>query len=829
MKQKIVVFFITAISTFNIYAQKSMLHGKVEDAANGEPLIGVSILVNELENTGTTTDDYGNYTLKLPVGVYSIKVSYIGYSPVVKTDIVILSGRETWANIKLTTTAIALTEVTVKGDYFDKSMQLNNLATVVLSPEEIRRSPGSDQDFQRILQAMPGVSFSNDQNNELLVRGGSPNENLTVFDEMELHSTNHYPNEFNSGGPINMINVDLIENIQFSTGGFISKFGDKLSSVMQVTTREGTRNSIISGNANISMAGYGGVFEGKINEGKGSWLISARKSYINLIAGAFGLTAIPYYYDFQFKAVYDISPIHKLSWSGIYGNDKILFDGESDKTDISKAGLTDTVGHNRIDVKQAQYATGVSLKSLWSENKYSILTAYVNNYHVDVNVDENFTRRSFGQEGNIESSAILNKRKLVSDNHDNATLSLKGEFVWNYDTNHELNLGTSISTGNFLQTLYAAGDSSRYFINGNWSPAIAVPKSQLEYNIRMFENYKWYVYANDKIRLFNERLILNLGLRYDYFSYSDKGNISPRISGSYYINPSVTSINFAYGEYYQTQNYPTYGDREHADINKYLENTHARHFIIGVERILDEGLKFNIESYLKTYDKIPISEEFIHFNNPIFRSNKNLSVGKQKVYGIDLLLQQKLAKDYFGTLSYSRTWTKYEDPRIGYEGKTFTSDYDFPHVLTIIFGKRFKNLRTQLDEMPFFIKFPSYLLPFSDDMEISFRWRYASGKPYTPKVWTTGEQYYEGETRWSAGTWKSIDEYNSARYPAYHRLDLAFNSRFNFEKWSIAVFLSIQNLYNRKNIAAYDYNSDGTIDNIYQFAFLPVVGVDVRF
>ena len=260
-----------------------------------------------------------------------------------------------------------------------------------------------------------------------------------------------------------------------------------------------------------------------------------------------------------------------------------------------------------------------------------------------------------------------------------------------------------------------------------------------------------------------------------------------------------------------------------------MSNTHARHFILGVEQILDEGLKLNVEGYYKSYDNIPVSDEFVHFDYPQYRSNKNLTIGKQQVRGTDVLLQQKMAKDYFGTISYSHTWTNYEDPRIGHEGLSFTSEYDFPNVLTVIYGKRFRNLRSQLDEMPFFIKYPAYILPFSDDMEISFRWRYASGKPYTPKVWTTTEQYYEGETQWSAGTWKSVNEINSARYPDYHRLDLAFNSRYNFEKWSITIFLSIQNIYNRKNIAAYDYNSDGTIDNVYQFSFLPVVGIDVRF
>ena len=725
--------------------------------------------------------------------------------------------------------AIQMKEAVVKGDYFDKAIQLNNVATLVLSPEEIRRSPGSMQDFQRILQGMAGVSFSNDQNNELIVRGGSPNENLTVFDEMELHSTNHYPNEYNSGGPINMVNVDLIENIQFSTGGFISKYGDKLSSVMHITNREGTRNSALAGDVNLSMAGFGGVFEGKIDDGKGSWVLSARKSYINLISGAVGLTAIPYYYDGQFKVVYDLSQNHKLSWSGIYGNDKIYIDGESDDADYSKRNTTDYIGIQRVDVKQFQYATGMTLKSICNKNAYSLLTAYYNVYNDDLFVDENVTKKQYDNQGVVFNREVIHNRRLVSDQHENKTLALKGELFLKVNGIHEFDFGGSVATGDFIQTLYLAGDSSRYFINGKWTPKVVVPSSNIEYNINLFDNYKYYLFVNDKIKLLKDRLIVNAGVRYDYFSYSLKGNFSPRFSASYYLIPAITSINFAYGEYYQTQNYPTYGDREKTDINRYLKNSHARHFVLGIEHIFDDGLRATVEAYQKKYNDLPVSETFVHFTDKTFRSNKNVNIGTETVRGIDVQIQQKLVKDYFGTLSYSRMWTKYDDPRIGFEGKTLTSDYDFPHVLTLIVGKRFKDLRTQLDNSNFLLKYASYILPFSDDMEISLRWRYASGRPYTSRYWTTHAQYFEGESRWSKGSWLSVDDVNDMRYPDYHRLDIAFNSRYNFDNWSIAVFLSIQNLYNRRNVAYYQYNSDGKIETVYQFSFLPVIGIDVRF
>ena len=207
----LIIFFVSDLS-----AQTGTVTGKVIDASTKEPLIGANILINELENIGAATNIEGEFKIKAPVGSYSIRASLIGYIPVVKTDIIVKTASEFHLEIQLSGTTLKLDEVEVTADYFDKTIMENNLSTVSLGVEEVRRSPGSMLDFQRILQAMAGVSFSSDQTNELLVRGGSPNENLTVLDGMELHSTNHYPNEFNSGGPINMINVDFIQELQFS-------------------------------------------------------------------------------------------------------------------------------------------------------------------------------------------------------------------------------------------------------------------------------------------------------------------------------------------------------------------------------------------------------------------------------------------------------------------------------------------------------------------------------------------------------------------------------------------------------------------------------------
>ena len=195
---------VLCLFAFNTFAQTGTITGYVSDAKTGEALTGVNVIVVELKNVGAATDVNGRFKISVPVNSYSLQASIIGYQTIIKTDVIVRTGSETHVVIKMSEAALELNQVTITPDFFDKAAVENNLSTVVLGSEEIRRSPGSDQDFQRILQAMPGVNFSNDQSNELLVRGGAPDENLTIMDHMEIYSTNHYPNQLNSGGPISI-------------------------------------------------------------------------------------------------------------------------------------------------------------------------------------------------------------------------------------------------------------------------------------------------------------------------------------------------------------------------------------------------------------------------------------------------------------------------------------------------------------------------------------------------------------------------------------------------------------------------------------------------
>jgi outer membrane receptor protein involved in Fe transport len=354
------------------------------------------------------------------------------------------------------------------------------------------------------------------------------------------------------------------------------------------------------------------------------------------------------------------------------------------------------------------------------------------------------------------------------------------------------------------------------------------PDGNITNSLSFGDANKLFAYISDKYRII-PRLNLTFGLRYDYFSYSKQGQFSPRASIAYEIIPITTTLSLSAGDYWQTQPLPDYADRQNLGINKYLENERSQHIVLGLQHILDEGIKLSVETYYKKFSNIAVSEEYIHSLIDTNWFDKNLAIGTRHSYGLEFLLQKKQVTNYYGTISVSLSKTTDDDPRIGMEGKTYLSQYDYPVIINLVGGKVVKGARSWLDKQPFFIKYPFYILPLSNEMEISCKYRYQTGGVYTPMKWTTSEQVWEGGVQWSRGAWKASDQINSVRYPDYSRLDIQWISRFYMQNWNINVYIAFMNVMNTKNVFYYEYRNDGTREAVYQFTFFPVGGVEIEF
>jgi len=835
---RLVLILALAYGQASAQDYRGKISGSVIDAKTREPLPGVNIVVVGREAVGTATDASGSFVLgAVDVGTYNLRVSAVGFETKVVTNVVVTTGRSTPLHVELQETVLELEEITVRAQYFTREKELSPLSISVFDRSEIRRSPGSVQDVQRVVQSLPGVASSTDNINELIVRGGAPYENLIVLDGMEIPSINHYSNQFNSAGPINMVNADMIRDVQFSSGGYTARFGDKSSSVMNLSVREGNRNVAFSSLTYLNMAGVGTQAEGGLAGGRGSYIISARKSFLEVLdnivgLSALSLTAVPRYWDVQGKLTFDVTPGEKLAFNFLYGESRITIEGDPMEDDPAKAGATDSSAVDRIYPFNKQLVAGMTWQSLWSEKGFSTLTVYGANSQYDADVFEDFSRSVYGPTGEVTEYSVLSTSRVFSNHSQESYLAAKWELFLQPHPRHELWAGAQIQTAfKWNNEVILAGDTARYDLDEDGAfetGPVVTPPGYYKQSQTFGQSSKYFVYASDKIRL-SSNLSLTAGIRYDHFTYSGQGAVSPRLSLGLQLVPHTTTVTIAAGRYPQSQPFPYYFDRRQIGYNRTIAHLIADHAVLGFEHILDQGLRFTVEAYYKKYSNVVVSEDFVYAAIDTFWSDRSLPIGERRSYGLELFLEQKQVRDYFGTLSVSLSKTQDTDMRVPPLVERYPSDFDYTLITTLVAGHVLRGARDWLDQTPFFIKYPSYLLLLSNEIELSLKYRYQTGRVYRPQEYVQWKQLREGGVRWSDGAWVGTDRINAERYPDYSRLDLQWLSRFYFQHWNINVYIALQNVLNRKNVFFQNYRSDGTVETVYQFAFFPVFGLEFEF
>jgi len=461
------------------------------------------------------------------------------------------------------------------------------------------------------------------------VRGGAPFENLTVMEHMEIPSINHYSNQFNSAGPINMVNADMIRDVQFSAGGFPAQYGDRVSSVMDISVREGNRDVAIASNTGFNMAGIGTLVEGRLG-GSGSFIVSARQSLLQLVDKIVGissvsLTAIPKYWDTQGKFVYDLSPGQKLGLNILYGRSKIDIVGDPKEKDELRKNLADSSSVQSIYPVNTQYVVGLNYQTLWGNAGYGILTVYSVGTTIDVKARSDFASRVRGPAGEVLSFDILNSRNTFNNRSNESFVGARYDLFYQLHSQNEFSAGAQVQTARaWKNDVWLVSDTSRFDLNQDGvfeTGPVVTPEWSFSQDLKFGSASKYYLYLSDKFKITPD-LALTVGGRYDHFTYSGRGNVSPRASLAYQVIPPTTTLTFAVGQYYQTHPFPFYGDRRDLGYNRGLDNMRANHYVVSLEHFMDEGLKLSVESYYKDYSNVAVSEDFI------FSANPNILVGQ---------------------------------------------------------------------------------------------------------------------------------------------------------------------------------------------------------
>ena len=642
------------------------IHGCVIDAATRRLLPGAAVVIlgRGLE---TVAGAGGCFTVAdVPAGLHRLQVALIGYDAAILHDIVVRSNRITTVAVSLDEVAGLREVVDVTADYFS-AVEEEAASTVSFNFEEIRRSPGAAGDVSRMLQVLPSVGMQTDQRNDLLVRGGSPAENLTIVDNIEVPSINHFPTQGASGGVIGLLNTDLIADVRFSAGGFPAEHGDRLSSVMVVTQREGNRSEF-DAEISTSMAGAGLLLEGPLAGVPGSWVLSARRSFLDLIADAIGTGGVvPEYSDVQGMATFDVGPTHRIRLLGLGGFDAFREDDDD----------------GAIAADTRQYVGGVNWRWLWSGDGYAetSLAHTRGDYRASV----------------TDAPSEETRGDLLFDNE-----SREQEAVLRSRWHYRPRTGTAWTWGVTARRSFSRAvvfDAPGVTRINTVEESLDVRESLATHKAGAFVSLE---------RSVGSRLTATLGGRFDYFSLNGKGTWSPRLGLAYDLDP-LTTLTAAAGVYHQTL--PSWLLVQHPD-NRRLDNLRANHYVAGMRRRLTPSTLLGVEAYRKDYRGLPfdpddptalVLDQFADFGTPA--PGRLVGGGAARSHGVEALVRKRLTRRVHGLASYAYAVSRYTD----LEGIERNRTFDHRHLASAVLGYR-----------------PS------DRFEYSVRWRYAGGRPYTP-------------------------------------------------------------------------------------------------
>jgi len=741
---KSVLILSLALATAASGAGTGVISGTIYDESSERGCVGALVTLSGTNLYGTA-DENGYYVVEgIPAGTYVLKVSLIGYGPRAVSDVVVTPGRRTTKNVALTSESVGVTHIRAESYFVEKSD--TTVSAHSMSKEEIRRQPGGAGDIYRVLSTLPGVNAT-DVYSDLVVRGGDPNENLTVMDGVEVFNPVHYGQTYGSNGAITALNLELIDDVEFYAGGFPSEYGDRMSGVLDLRCREGDReNYHLSGD--MSMAGFGLIAEGPLGS-RGSFVGSGRKSFLEVLSQITDFTgtgeSVPRYYDTQGKVVYDLSPRHRLSALAFYASDRIDIDEEKEYAQS-----------HAVEWYANQQAWGLTWRWLYADEGALSLTGY-----------------RTGNYWNIHAFNAFMDNREQSEGYENA---LKAKVTYQLHPSVILRGGGS---GKYVTLRSHTRGVASYTSTGE-------PVNPYDFLYEP-DTYKAAAFADTTVRPW-ERLSLTAGARADYLEYTDNLTVAPRTGLKLSLTEGL-SFNAAYGRYYQS---PMYTDLAANDLSSgpALYSGRADHYIAGLTYLLRPDLEVGVEAYYKNLFDLPTAA--IHNGEPTIRN-----VGSGYARGGEAYYHKKLSGRLFtrGTYSYGASYRRLRDGQALYP-----STYDVTHSFTVLAG--YEPWETWL---------------------FSAKFKFATGWPYTPVVGS----YYDPV----AERWFRIDgDVNSARYPSYHRLDLRFDKAFYRQSWSLTAYFDLQNVYDAKNVFAYQYSYDySEREEMYQWGMMPVGGFVLEF
>ncbi len=763
------------------------IKGQVIDADTGWPLIGANIQVLNQENTiGTSTDIDGYYTLnELPVGRYSLVCTYLGYKQQQVSNMLLTSGKELIINFSLSEQVIldAVTIVATK----ETNVKVDELATISIQSfdsEVASRYAGSRNDVARMAAGFAGVSANDDSRNDIVIRGNSPSGLLWKLDGIDIPNPSHFGALGATGGPVSMLNNNLLDNSLFMTGAFPAIYGNALSGVFDLSLRKGNKDK----HEFTAQVGFNGVelgAEGPFSKNSSaSYLINYRYSVVDLISklgnagGGTGTgNAIPRYQDLSFKVNVPTKKIGVFSFIGLAGNSGIDFLAE--ELDPENPGLF-SQGNQNLRYRSNMGVTALTNKHYFSNKTYGKASLAFSRAGVQTKLDT--------------LTLALEEVPIYRDDSFQDRIRLAYDVKHKWNTQHSLMIGANVN-----QMSFTFEDSTRL--------ADSSFRSLRDFNgsSNLFQGYaQWQFKPNNK-------WVLNTGIFSQFFALNNSYSIEPRINARYEINPSI-ALTAGLGRHSKLQDFQLYllqteqADGTFLKTNQDLEMTQSDQAMLGMDIYLTKGWSLKTEAYYQSLSNVPIERdsswysainEGADFGIPSVDSLINGGTGTN--YGIELTLEKSFVKGFYLLATTSLFDSKYK----GSDLKERSTAFDNGYVANILTGKEFT-----INEK----------LSIATDVKLTT----AGGRRYTPIDLEMSK--LQGATVLDRE--RIFDE----QFADYRRIDIKLTIRHNMKRASQEWSVDLQNAFNNQNIFAQSYDPETqSINTTYQLGRYPVINYKITF
>lgn len=756
--RRISFFILLCCLCWNVFAAEYQIKGVVIDKSTRQPLEFVNVLVVGL-GIGASTDANGNFLItQVPPGIYRLQASFLGYKTELTPEYRV-NHVTPYVQIELEEENASLNEVVVTASPFQKVPE-SPVSLRVIGLQEIEKAPGANRDISKVVQNYPGVAFSPiGYRNDLIVRGGGPSENRFYLDGVEIPNINHFSTQGASGGPVGLIDADLIRSVKFYSGAFPADKGNALSSVLDFSLRDGDmeRNSLKAtlGASEVSLSSNGHIGN------KTSYLVSVRQSYLQALFKILGLPFLPAYTDASFKIKTRFDSHNELTLLGLGGIDrmKLNLGIEGEDAEYMLSYLP--------EINQETYTVGGVYRHYSQRHVQSIVLSqsYLNNRNVkyrdnDESSEENLMLRL----GSIEQETKLRMENTSSWS------------VWKVKAGFDLNYSR-----------YKSNEYRKVFTNA---------LREYDYHTDL-SLWRWGMFASVDYAAPDKSFTASMGVRTDGNNYSDKmkelwRQLSPRLSVSYRLIEGLT-LSGHVGLYYQLPSYTALGFKgeEGEYVNRHLDYISVSQESLGLSWTPNENMELSVEGFYKLYghmpfslsDQIPLSckgNDYGTIGNEALSSE-----AKGRSYGVELMFKWLLTQKL--NLSSSLTIFKSEF-KDGEQGSYVPSAWDNRFILNM-----------------------SGTYNFPKHWSLGAKVSCIGGSPYTPydveksslvEAWNVqGRAYYD------------YSRYNQERLPVFGQLDVRVDKTFYLKKCMLGFYLDIQNITASKLRQPDALMSTGQIEN----------------